>query len=379
MAGALGLRLGEAKTRIEPVAAGIEYLGIRFDRTFPQRAAAEASAPRSKALYVTRQGAWIGAAGGQIRVRDAGPNELLSVPAEHVGHVVCWGSVAFSAGFRTEALTRDIDVVFLSRRGGYLGRLDSARSHGTELRQEQYRQAGNPEWRLAIARRLVAGKLANQRALLPRRHRRMGTEPCLAAARAIEGRRRASLECQDIPALMGVEGSAAHPYFVALSALLDPAFGFRGRRRRPPPDPVNALLSLGYTPLVRECAGAAAAAGFDPNVGFLHARERARPSLALDLVEEFRAPVVDTAVLEALRGGALGPGDFRYEDGGACRLTDTGLRRFLGLFEQRMLTTFAHVPSGQRLSYRRAPVPPGSAARRVPAELRDDYRPVSWR
>jgi CRISPR associated protein Cas1 len=97
------------------------------------------------------------------------------------------------------------------------------------------------------------------------------------------------------------------------------------------------------------------------------------------LIEEFRAPVVDTVVLEALRGGALRPEDFNTENGGACRLTDSGLRRFLGIFEQRMLTTFAHVPSGQRVSYRRALFLQARQLAAFLRGLRDDYRPVSWR
>jgi CRISPR-associated protein Cas1 len=130
--------------------------------------------------------------------------------------------------------------------------------------------------------------------------------------------------------------------------LVDPGLGFRDRHRRPPTDPVNAALSLGYSFLAVEADGAIAAAGLDPRVGLLHGDSRGQPALALDLMEEFRPLIVDTMVLEAFRRRSLAAGHFTIDPKRGCRLTAQGWERFVAAYEERLLTPFLHLPTAQR-------------------------------
>jgi CRISPR-associated protein Cas1 len=376
-AAAVELELGERKTRVGALADGIEYLGVRIDMGSPTAPGAVRPTPRGKALYVTRPGSWVGSSGGQITVK-LGKEQLFAAPAAHIGHIVLCGNVSLSAQARNEALQKGVEVVFLSGQGRYLGRLDPA-GGGGELRRLQFERSADPAWRLQLARRFVDGKLANLRALLLRRHRRGSGQGMVAAARSIERSRLAAAVAKDMNGLLGVEGSASRAYFGAIKLLVDDELAFEERRRRPPKDPVNAALSFGYSLLARDAVGAAAAAGLDPSVGFLHGPHRGRPSLALDLMEEFRPLIVDTVVLEAFSRGVLSRDHFREAGGGAQLLTPDGLRAFLSAYEERQLTTFNHVPSAQRVSYRRAIF---LQARQVVGLLqghRRHYRPVAWR
>jgi len=187
-------------------------------------------------------------------------------------------------------------------------------------------------------------------------------------------------QCTELNVLLGVEGAAARSYFKAFGMLLPDDFQFEVRSRRPPMDPVNAALSFGYALLTGEAVSAAALAGLDPSVGFLHGDDDGRPSLALDLMEEFRPLVVDTTVLNLFRRNRLTADHFRSEDGRPGVLfTDEGRRRFLNAFEERMLTVFAHVPSGRRVSYRRGLYLQAVQFSAVLAGSEPAYRPVSWR
>jgi CRISPR-associated protein Cas1 len=372
--------MGERKTRVIRIADGVEFLGVRFDTNTPLQGdeGRSPTIPRTKAVYVTKQGSWVGLNKGQVTVRAA-EEELLAVPAEHVGQLVTYGVVNLSSQFRTDALARGVDVTFLSRRGNYLGRLESARSVNVDLRRRQYQKAGDPESRLRLASMVVAGKLANLRALLVRRHRSVEPSQLMETARFIEQGRRNARQCQDIKSLLGIEGSATSAYFGAFARLLPSNLTFAHRERRPPRDPVNAALSFGYSLLLREAVGALAAAGLDTDCGFLHAQDRGRPSLALDLIEEFRPLIVDTLVLELFSRRVIDAESFRQGEEGACLLNPVGLSRFLAGFEERMLTVFAHVPSGQRTSYRRALFLQAHQLAAVVLDTRSDYRPVSWR
>jgi CRISPR-associated protein Cas1 len=207
---------------------------------------------------------------------------------------------------------------------------------------------------LRIARAIVATKIRNQRTMLQRNH----VEPPARALDALKRLAKQALDAGSLDSLLGVEGTAAHYYFGHFSGMLkvqdegQPAFDFTRRNRRPPRDAVNALLSLGYSLLVRDLTIVCHAIGFDPFVGFYHQPRFGRPALPLDLMEGFRPLVVDSAVLSAVNTGMVGRSDF-LTVGESVTLTSRGRKRFLQAYEQRMDTVVTHPLFGYRVSYRR--------------------------
>jgi CRISP-associated protein Cas1 len=363
---------------------GFAFLGEEVTEGAPA-AGAERQVTERRTLYVGRQGARVNVSKGKMVVGRDG-RDLLAVPVAHVARLVLFGAVGLSAGARSHALYQDVPVVLLSRRGRYLGRLDGSGSAGTATRRRQYAASADPLRRLVVARAVVAGKIANQRALLLRYGRapdRSG--PVLAAAGRLRGLGRLAAACDDVGRLLGLEGIAAKCYFSAFGRLLPPGHPFPGRRRRPPTDLVNAMLSLGYACLTGEAVGAVAAAGLDPGIGFLHA-DADRPSLALDLVEEFRPVVVDTVVLHCLRRQVVVATQTSVDrDSGGVFLNDAARNAFLAQLEERMLTRFAFTPLPSRVTYRRAL---HLQARQLSVLLRADslgdpcsqpYQTIRWR
>jgi len=375
-AATIRLAIGEGKTYMTAVKDGFSFVGVEFPSDEFVDGGPVATGDR-RVLYVSRQGSGIQVRQGQIRVVKAS-RVLLEVPVAQVGQIVTFGSVGISAGLRDQALLHEVDVLLCSRRGAYRGRLDGVRGRGVRLRRVQYRRADDRAFRLRMASAFVEGKILNQRALLLRYARRTSGAQATAAAGRLLSSARAAASASGLRQLRGIEGSASRTYFGVWKHLLPADVGFGGRNRRPPRDPANAVLSYTYTMLTGMCAAALEGAGLDHHVGFLHDDEDGRPSLALDLVEEFRPLVADTVTLECFRRRTLTPADFRSRDGGVL-LVDEGRRRLLGAFEERMLTRFAHVPSGTRTTYRRALF---LQARQIAALVRDAtavYTPVRWR
>ncbi len=306
-------------------------------------------------LYIVQQGAKIRIRNRRLQVEledetDADP--LISLPLSHVSEVVLFGNVGLTTPAIDCLLTEDIQVVFLSSSGEFRGRLSGALSPHVPLRRAQYRRLDQPEFVLEMAKGFVRAKLEHQRAMLLRRLREQEDEIISAAAEQLKTALVSVDHKTALTSLRGLEGAATAAYFGAFRRLFGPEWRFEGRKRRPPPDPVNALLSLGYTLMAELCAGAVQTAGLDPYAGFLHEYVYNRPALALDLLEEFR-PVVDGIVLWACRSGQVGPEDFT--PGPPERpviLGEDGLKRFLRAFEQRMEQTFTHPLSGLRLPLR---------------------------
>lgn len=374
----LDLELSEEKVHTASFEEGFSFVGTECTTDVAEEKPVDRLVvPDRKVLYVGRQGANVCVRNGQVRVVRA-RDVLLEIPISHVGQIVTFGSVGLSAGLRDRALSNQIDVVLCSRRGSYQGRLDGVRDRGVRLRRVQFRRADDGAFRCELARSLVEAKIFNQRALVLRYARRGSGAPLAGCAAHLKTAAIRARHADRLATLRGIEGAASRAYFRAWRHLVSDEVRFAGRNRRPPRDPVNAALSYGYALLVGMCAAALEAAGLDHHVGFLHDDEDGRPSLALDLMEEFRPLIVDTVVLESFRRGVLESSDFRTRDGGVL-LSEPGRRRFVAAFEERMLTRFAHVPSGTRTSYRRALF---LQARQVAALIRDaipSYSPVRWR
>jgi CRISP-associated protein Cas1 len=248
-------------------------------------------------LYVTTQGAYLSKDGANVVVAIDGA-ERARVPIHTLGGLVGFGRVALSPPLLGFCAEEGVAVTFLSEHGRFLARVEGPVSGNVLLRREQYRRTDDADGCAAIVRSLVIGKALNQRAVIRRALRDHGErmeEPASATLEAAERRltdiaRRAERP-QGADALRGLEGEAANVYFGAFDALIRAQkvdFRFDGRSRRPPLDPVNALLSFVYALLVHDVRAALETVGLDPAVGFLHRDRPGRPSLALDLMEEFR-------------------------------------------------------------------------------------------
>lgn len=303
----------------------------------------------ARTLYLTEQGATLSRSGERLVVQKEGET-LTDLPAAKVLRVFVFGNVSLTTPAIVYLLREGKEVAFLSSRGRYYGRLISSESKNPMLRRAQLRATDDPDMRLDLSRRFVLAKLVNQRRVL---HRRPGGKAS-GAAKEITSLIERSRQTESLETLRGMEGLAARAYFGAFGDLLD-GMDFTGRKRRPPPDPVNSLLSLGYTLLTYEAFSAAASVGFDPYIGFFHADTYGRPSLALDVMEELRPVIVDTLVLGAVNRKHLRPDDFDLgEEAGKpiALLNDAARKRFLALYEQRMLTRIDHL--SRPMTYRGA-------------------------
>uniref|UniRef100_A0A7C5VW43 CRISPR-associated endonuclease Cas1 n=1 Tax=Thermomicrobium roseum TaxID=500 RepID=A0A7C5VW43_THERO len=284
-----------------------------------------------RALHVVEQGAVLRRAGELLLVERDG-KILARVPLLRLQLILLFGTIHVTTPTLATLLERGIDLVLLSADGEYRGRLVGPDSGSAELRIRQLEASRDEAFAHELARRFVRGKLRNQGILLMRYADRHPD-----VLRAIEAIRHALLRAERADGhggLLAAEGYGSGAYFSAFATLLPADFPFSGRQRRPPPDPVNALLSLGYTLLTQRAVSAVRAVGLDPQIGFLHLLRPGRPSLALDLVEEFR-PIVDAFVLYMIERGLLSRDSFTScnPDRGV-RLTPDGLRSFLASWEQ---------------------------------------------
>lgn len=304
-------------------------------------------------VYVQELGARVGVSGECLEIRDRERKKLVDAPLVDVSHVVLIGNVQISSQAVRELSTRGIPVVWLSS-GGWLAGMLEGHGHGrVRLRTEQYRVADNPERRLALARLFVATKIANTRTFLRRNLEGVAPGLMLQLAQWAEQAQQA----QSPETLLGIEGSAARAYFQHFSALLHApddvsTFDLDTRNRRPPKDPVNALLSFAYSMLNKDIAVALRVVGFDPFLGFFHRPRFGRLALALDVMEEFRPIVADSVVVNAINTGVVTRRDFIHRGVGVS-LTQEGRRKFLRAWERRLSEEVTHPMFGYRVSYRR--------------------------
>ncbi len=311
-------------------------------------------------LYLIEQGAAVHCDGERLSIRKA-DEVLQTVPLVKVDQVVVFGNIQLSTPAIKRLLDLDIDVAFLTQHGRFRGRLVGDTPPHVALRRMQYRRADEQGWSFEVARALVRGKLRNCRALL-QRYQRDRVAPPPALRESIEALHEVLGKVEGVQgrsALMGLEGFGAKRYFNGLRALLDADWGFTSRERRPPPDPVNVLLSLGYTLLLSNVVYVIETVGLDPYLGFLHTETYNRPSLALDLMEEFRPLLVDMLVLRCCNEKLLSRDDFTPSDDPArpIVLGNTGKRAFIQAFEDRLRKEVLH-PDGAghapgRVPYRR--------------------------
>jgi len=301
-------------------------------------------------LYISEAGAYVRKRSESLVVHPRKDGSPVEIPLKDVRHVALAGPVQVSTQAIQECLTHGIGVSWLTAGGRYLGGTFPPFERNFTLRQRQFRALDDQALRLQMARVLVFAKVANGRTLLRRQMERGA--PVLSELRRVLG---AVRRAKSIEEVMGLEGLAARAYFPALAGLLkkgEGMFDWRGRSRRPPKDPVNALLSLGYALLTRDMETALRAVGLEPMAGFFHAVENGRASLALDLMEPFRPLIVDSVVLRLINTRTIGEDDFWILPGQASLKTNAR-KRFFTAYEARMREVVRHPRLRFSVGYRR--------------------------
>jgi len=312
-------------------------------------------------LIVQSQHARIGKEGETLKITDEEKGETL-VRLIDISDVALFGNVSITTPALAALLEREIPVTFHSHSGWFRGVAHGIGHRNVEVRTAQYRMSFDEAACLRFAKDLVAAKIANQRTIL-RRNWRGTAEERQAVLDRLSAARKSADAAATLTQLLGIEGDAAAVYFQAFASLLKPpedkqggselaAFRFEARNRRPPTDPVNAMLSLAYAMLTRHLTIALASVGLDPYRGFYHAPRYGRPALALDLMEPFRAIIADSVVLSAVNTGEVGPNDFVVAVTGTA-LTQAGRRRFVEAFERRLSQETTHPVFGYQVSMRR--------------------------
>jgi CRISPR-associated endonuclease Cas1/CRISPR-associated protein Cas4 len=313
-------------------------------------------------LVVQSQHARIGKEGETLKITDEEQGETR-VRFIEISDVALFGNVSITTPALSALLEREIPVTFHSHSGWFRGVAHGVGHRNVEVRTAQYRMSFDEASCLRFARELVAAKIANQRTIL-RRNWRGEPDARQAALDRLAAARKSADGATTLTALLGFEGDAAATYFRAFTDLIKPPgnqqdpnselapFRFDARNRRPPADPVNAMLSLAYAMLTRHLTIALTSVGLDPYRGFYHAPRYGRPALALDLMEPFRSVIADSVVLTAINTGEVRPNDFVVAVTGTG-LTQGGRRRFVDAFERRLSQETTHPVFGYQVSMRR--------------------------
>jgi len=311
-----------------------------------------------KPLYLNSQGFRVGKSGEVLQVKDK-EKTVQEVRIGEVCQVNLLGNVQISTQAVQSLCEAGVPVSYFSMGGYFYGITTGMNTKNVALRRAQFRLAESAWFSLTLARTLVAGKIRNQRTMLQRNH----IEPQKSAIGAMKSLAERAEQAEDLETLLGIEGSAARVYFGEFAGMVKPgddpeteprgfSFDFEGRNRRPPRDPVNALLSLGYSMLAKDLTIACYAVGFDPYLGYYHQLRHGRPALALDLMEPFRPLIADSAVLSAINTRMVTEKDF-VRAGESMALTPGGRKGFFRAYELRMDSLVTHPLFEYRVSYRR--------------------------
>lgn len=306
-------------------------------------------------LYISQEGSYVRKEGERIKVIFE-KNVLVDVPLLKVTQVALFGPVQVSTQALTELLKRDIDVVFLTKSGRFKGRLESQYSKNAVLRLAQLKTFEEKNKRLEIAKTFVFGKLSNMKTLLLRYSRYDFNRKIDSVLKQLSKSIKNLSHSETLEQVRGCEGAGSSFYFYAFKKFLKSNdFKFEGRIKRPPKDPINALLSFAYTLLFKDVISICELVGFDPYIGFLHSIKYGKAALALDLMEEWRPVIVDTLILSLINRGSIKIEDFeKCGSTMGIRIKEKAKRSLIEAYEKKKNSSFKHPYLGQKTSYWKA-------------------------
>lgn len=313
--------------------------------------------PRDDGIHVVlqRDGVRVGVRGQSVRVTDKDGGVVRDIPLANIESIAVVGGVQVSTQALAVLADQEVPVAFLTAAGRLTAMMDPLGPTSAAVRAAQVRVLDRPDRALELARSLTLAKIANQRTLLMRNHADLPARVAADLQDALSAAERAAT----IDELRGHEGNAAAIYFRHFAGMFKQGvreiadrFDANGRRRRPPPDPINAVLSFAYAMLSHECTAACRLASLEPTLAALHATRPGRPAMALDLMEPFRPLIADSVAVSAFNRGELVEGHFLMTAAG-CALTDAGRKAFFSAYGRRMDTEVTHPVFEYRLSYRR--------------------------
>ncbi|MDH5758901.1 MAG: type I-C CRISPR-associated endonuclease Cas1c [Gemmatimonadota bacterium] len=334
-------------------------------------------------LFVTTEDSHLAKEGEAVVVRRGGQT-LLRVPIHMLESIVCFGHVGLSPYLMAHCARNRVSISYHQPNGRFLATVRGSTSGNVLLRKDQFRASEDPGRCLALSEIFVRAKIHNSRVVVARAVRDHGDADgelarCVAY---LSGCLKRASRVAEIGRLRGIEGEAAKRYFAVFGSLLrnpEPGISMNGRSRRPPRDPVNALLSFSYALLASDCRSACESVGLDPQVGFLHTDRPGRAGLALDLMEELRPVIADRVALSLINRQQVGSRDFTVEDAGAVRLKDDSRKKVLEQYQTRKQETITHPFLGEKVSLGFVPL---LQARLLARTLRGDldaYPAFLWR
>lgn len=305
-------------------------------------------------LYLIEQGSVLRKTGNRLIVEKDNA-ELLEVECFKIDTVFLFGNIHVTTPALTELLEHGIELALLTQGGRLKGQLTPPKAKNVLLRMAQYQQSQESTVTLGLARAFVDAKVRNASALLTRQQRNYPERGFASYREELDRLRTTMATTETLDSLRGFEGTAARTYFAGFALACRTELSFDGRRRRPPTDPVNALLSFGYTLVGAELASLLDAMGFDPYIGFYHQLDYGRPSLALDLLEEFRVPAVDRLVLNLANLRTLQANDFVVdEESSGLRLDRKAIGKFFRAYEGHLNKEVSDKTTGAAISLRQA-------------------------
>lgn len=339
---------------IPPAAPLLSEEDLPFTPPVAEEDLPDSGDPRLRTLYLLEHGTVLGIESERFVIRKKG-DAVQEIPAIKVDQIMVFGNGQITTQAMHFCLGENIPIYLLSGKGRYYGVVDSYSTDPVLLHRDQFATADDPGFCLGVAREFVRGKIENSRVLLMRTARRRAAAPLKTAAATLKSIAGQLDSAETMDQLRGFEGFCARTYFEALGQVLDPQWRFCGRARRPPTDPVNAMLSYGYTLLFYNIYSFLRARGLNPHVGYLHPLRAGHPALASDLIEEFRAVIVDAVVLKLVLNENVTPGDFAFptQKDRPCYLNKEARTRFIKSFEAKLNGAVTHPVSGLRIDYRR--------------------------
>lgn len=336
-------------------------------------------------LYITTPDRYLSLDGENV-VISADRQEIARIPLHNLERIMAFGCSGVSPALMGKCVSESRELVLMSRTGKFLARVEGEVNGNVLLRRTQYRVADQPEPALQIAKHMIAGKLYNSRRTLERTMRdhpmRIDTQRFAKKTAYLQNAISQAMNANDADTLRGIEGEAASVYFSVFNEMIlqqNDSFQFTGRNRRPPLDRVNAMLSFAYALCTGMCTSALEAVGLDPYVGFLHTDRPGRRSLALDLVEEFRAFMCDRFVLTIINKRTMEPNHFELREDGAVVFNENGRRTFLTAWQKRKDDELRHPFLEEKVQWGMLPyVQALLLARYLRGDL-DAYPPFLWK